>query len=65
VHFVVEPGKESFQAKGTSFELIFSPAFGLIRLPLSSVSGAIAREPIDLENSKFTRMLLILRKFAD
>jgi hypothetical protein len=52
-------------ARKVKYLCVFSSAFGLIRLPLSSVSGAIAREPIDLENSKFTRMLLILRRFAD
>jgi hypothetical protein len=38
---------------------------GLIRLSLASVSGAVAREPIDLQTSNFVRMLLIPRRFAD
>jgi hypothetical protein len=46
-------------------DFLFSPAFGLIRLPLPFVSDVVAREPIDIETSKFTRMLLIPRRFAD
>jgi hypothetical protein len=39
---------------------VFSPAIGLIRLPCPSVMLTVAHERVDLETSKFVRILLML-----